>query len=45
MMIFDVLKEKGMTIIIVTHDMDVAKRCDSIIEIADGCVVKDKSIV
>jgi ABC-type lipoprotein export system ATPase subunit len=40
MMIFDALKEKGMTIIIVTHDMDVAKRCDSIIEIADGCVVK-----
>jgi ABC-type lipoprotein export system ATPase subunit len=40
MMIFDALKEKGMTIIIVTHDMDVAKRCDSIIKIADGCVVK-----
>jgi len=30
------LHSKGKTIIIVTHDNDVAAKCDEIIKIADG---------
>lgn len=32
------LNEKGHTVIIVTHDLDIANQCDSIIEISDGII-------
>lgn len=32
-------KEKGITLIIVTHDEDLAKKCERIIEIVDGRIV------
>lgn len=32
-------KEKGITVIIVTHDEDLAKKCERIIEIVDGQIV------
>ncbi|EJF76395.1 macrolide export ATP-binding/permease MacB [Bartonella birtlesii LL-WM9] len=35
-------QEEGRTIIIVTHDMQVAKRADRIIEISDGEIIADK---
>lgn len=34
--LFGELNKKGKTIIIVTHDMDVAKRCNKIYSILDG---------
>ena len=34
----DKLNEKGHTVIIVTHDLDIANQCDSIIEISDGII-------
>lgn len=34
--VFRTLHEQGKTVIIVTHDMGVAKQCERIIEIADG---------
>ena len=34
--VFKKLNEKGTTIIIITHDMEVAKECNRIIEICDG---------
>ena len=34
--LFHKLNEKGHTVIIVTHDLDIANQCDSIIEISDG---------
>ena len=37
--IMDLLKslnQVGKTIIVVTHDMEIARQCDSIIEISDG---------
>lgn len=40
--ILDELHEEGRTIIIVTHDMQVAERADRIIEISDGEIIADK---
>ena len=36
--LFHKLNEKGHTVIIVTHDLDIANQCDSIIEISDGII-------
>lgn len=40
--IFTELNKKGVTVIIVTHDMDVAERCNRVIEIMDGRIIKDE---
>lgn len=39
--ILDELHQEGRTIIIVTHDMQVAERADRIIEISDGEIIAD----
>lgn len=39
--ILDELNAEGKTVIIVTHDMNVARRAGRIIEIADGVIVAD----
>lgn len=39
--ILDELHAEGKTIIIVTHDMQVAQRADRIIEISDGVIIAD----
>lgn len=39
MSVFHELNRKGHTIIIVTHDLEVAKQCGRIIEISDGRIV------
>jgi len=36
------LNEQGVTIIIVTHDLNVASRCKRIINVKDGRIVKDE---
>ncbi|MGN0473531.1 MAG: hypothetical protein ACI4IJ_00410 [Acutalibacteraceae bacterium] len=40
MNMFHELHEKGKTVIIVTHDLEIANQCDRIIEISDGIIVK-----
>lgn len=39
MKLFHNLNEQGTTIVIVTHDPEVAKQCDRIIEISDGRII------
>ncbi len=42
--IFELLKsfsEKGKTVIVITHDVEMAEKCERIIEIFDGKIIKD----
>ncbi len=36
-------KEKGQTIIVITHDLEIAKQADRVITIEDGRIVKDET--
>ncbi|WP_416908287.1 MAG: ABC transporter ATP-binding protein [Polymorphobacter sp.] len=40
-MLFERLRETGATLILITHDADLAARCDRIIEMRDGQIVSD----
>ena len=39
-LLFDLSKEQGTTLVLVTHDTDLAKRCDRQIAIADGVIAQ-----
>jgi len=39
-LLFDLQKQRDITLVVVTHDQDLAKRCDRIIDIRDGKVVR-----
>lgn len=41
MMLFKELHKQGKTIIIVTHDLNIAQQCNRIIEISDGRIISD----
>lgn len=43
-LLFDLNREKGTTLIIVTHDMDLAKRTDRIICLKGGHIVSDQEV-
>ena len=38
MELFNTLNKQGRTIVIVTHDLEIARQCDRIIEISDGVI-------
>lgn len=38
------LNQKGVTLIIVTHDEDLAKLCNRIVRISDGKIISDKTV-
>ena len=42
-LLFELNKKQGATLIIVTHDLDIANRCDRVIELKDGNVVSDRN--
>jgi putative ABC transport system ATP-binding protein len=41
-LLFELARAEGATLILITHDMDLAGRCDRIIRVADGLVVSDE---
>lgn len=41
-MLFQMNKEKGITLIVVTHDEDLAAKCERIIELKDGEIIAEK---
>ena len=43
--LFALTKERRHTLILVTHNDEVAKRCDRVIRMKDGCVVDVKEAV
>ncbi|MFT5520295.1 MAG: putative ABC transport system ATP-binding protein [Enterobacterales bacterium] len=42
MALFDQLHNEGQTIIVVTHEQDIANHCQRVVTLSDGKVVKDK---
>jgi putative ABC transport system ATP-binding protein len=41
-LLFDLARTERTTLILITHDMTLAARCDRILRIADGVVVGDE---
>ena len=42
-MLFRLNKEKGITLIVVTHDEDLAGKCERVIELKDGEIIADRA--
>jgi putative ABC transport system ATP-binding protein len=42
-MLFELNRQKGITLVVVTHDDDLARRCGRVIEMKDGCIVAEHS--
>jgi len=42
-MLFERQAEAGVTLLVITHDAALAKRCDRVVELADGRIVADRS--
>ena len=43
-LLFNLNKKQGVTLIIVTHDEDLAKLCNRIIRISDGKIITDQTV-
>jgi len=43
MALFDELHQDGQTLIIVTHEQEIADRCQRVIRLTDGCLVADST--
>ncbi len=41
MLIFEQLNREGITVVMVTHEMDVARRCQRIVRVRDGKIVSE----
>jgi putative ABC transport system ATP-binding protein len=38
------INEEGNTILVVTHELDIAKMCKRIVTLKDGVIVEDKKV-
>jgi putative ABC transport system ATP-binding protein len=38
-MLFAIARERNATLVVVTHDMEIARRADRIVEMSDGKIV------
>lgn len=43
-LLFKLNREKGVTLVIVTHDEDLAKLCNRIVRISDGQIISDQTV-
>ena len=43
-LLFDLAKKQGVTLIIVTHDEDLAKLCNRIVRLSDGQIISDHTV-
>ena len=43
-LIFGLNRERGTTLILVTHNLDLAKRCHRIVRLKGGAVVSDENL-
>lgn len=43
-LLFELNKKRGVTLIIVTHDEDLAKLCSRIVRISDGKIISDNTV-
>lgn len=41
-LLFDLNREKGITLVIVTHDSELAMRCSRVVEMKDGRIVEER---
>jgi len=44
MAIFQDLHKKGITLLLVTHDPDIARHAERIVSIRDGLIVSDETV-
>ena len=42
-LIFGLNREKGTTLVLVTHDLELARKCQRIIRLKSGAVVSDET--
>ena len=42
--VFQALNEQGITIVLVTHEHDIAQYCKRVVELRDGLVIRDEAI-
>jgi ABC-type methionine transport system ATPase subunit len=42
--LFDDLHRQGLTLVVVTHDWDVAQRAGRIVTLSDGVIVEDRAV-
>ena len=42
-LLFQLNQEQGATIVLITHDMEIAKTCPRVVSIRDGKIVEDVS--